>query len=72
MDNNKPTKLTGVFQDISEQKAIQRRLEKSFDELALVNQKLKKNAYYDALTSLPNRHLLADRMQHCFRINKRK
>jgi diguanylate cyclase (GGDEF)-like protein/PAS domain S-box-containing protein len=72
MDKNKPIKLTGIFQDISEQKAIQRRLEKSFDELAQVNQKLKKNAYYDALTGLPNRNLLADRMQHCIRTNKRK
>ncbi|MFT6283709.1 MAG: PAS domain-containing protein [Arenicella sp.] len=29
MENNTPVKLIGIFQDISEQKANQRRLEKS-------------------------------------------
>jgi diguanylate cyclase (GGDEF)-like protein/PAS domain S-box-containing protein len=72
MENNTPVKLTGIFQDISEQKTNQRRLEKSNNTLALVNEKLKTNAYYDALTGLPNRNLLADRMQHCIKINKRK
>jgi PleD family two-component response regulator len=72
MENNTPVKLTGIFQDISEQKTYQRGLEKSNDELAQVNEKLKKNAYYDALTGLPNSNLLADRMQHSIKVNKRK
>jgi diguanylate cyclase (GGDEF)-like protein/PAS domain S-box-containing protein len=72
MENNKPVKLTGIFQDISEQKANERRLEKSNHKLAQLNEVLKKNAYYDALTGLPNRNLLADRMQQCISNNKRQ
>jgi diguanylate cyclase (GGDEF)-like protein/PAS domain S-box-containing protein len=63
MKDNKPVKLTGSFQDISEQKAIQRQLEHSYDNLARLNEKLKHSANYDALTGLPNRIFLADRMQ---------
>lgn len=63
MENDTPIKLTGIFQDISEQKAIQRKLEKSNSDLEQVNEKLKLSANYDALTGLPNRNLLADRMQ---------
>jgi len=47
-------------------------LEKSNTKLALVNEKLKTNANYDALTGLPNRNLLAERMQHCISSNKHK
>jgi diguanylate cyclase (GGDEF)-like protein/PAS domain S-box-containing protein len=70
-ENNKPVKLTGIFQDISQQKAIQRKLEKSNNKLAQVNKILKTNANYDALTGLPNRNLLADRMQHSITCSKR-
>lgn len=62
LKNGKPFKLSGTFQDISEQKAIQRRLERSNGELAQLNEKLKKSAHYDTLTELPNRALLEDRM----------
>ena len=47
-------------------------MEKSNTKLALVNEKLKTNANYDALTGLPNRNLLAERMQHCISSNKHK
>jgi diguanylate cyclase (GGDEF)-like protein len=71
MENNTPVKLADIFQDISEQKANQRRLEKSNHKLAQVNGVLK-NAYYDALTGLPNRNIIADRMQQCISKNKRQ
>lgn len=62
-ENGVSRRLTGIFQDICEQKAIQRRLEQSNAELAGANSALKYSAHYDPLTGLPNRYLLADRMQ---------
>ena len=59
----KTLRLTGIFQDISDQKAIQRKLEKSNLDLQQANSALKLSAHYDSLTELPNRILLADRMQ---------
>lgn len=56
-------RLTGIFQDISDQKNIQRKLELTNSNLAKVNEALKKSAHYYSLTGLPNRYLLADRMQ---------
>lgn len=58
-----PVRLTGIFQDISEQKNAQRKLEKSNLALEEANSALKLSAHYDPLTGLPNRNLLADRMQ---------
>ncbi|MEH6446649.1 MAG: diguanylate cyclase, partial [Oceanospirillaceae bacterium] len=69
--DGKVIKLAGIFQDISEQKNIQRKLEKSIADLALLNTQLKYNANYDALTGLPNRNLLADRMQQSIVRNDR-
>jgi predicted signal transduction protein with EAL and GGDEF domain len=56
-------RLTGIFQDITDQKNIQRKLELTNVNLAEANEALKYTAHYDALTGLPNRYLLADRMQ---------
>jgi diguanylate cyclase (GGDEF)-like protein/PAS domain S-box-containing protein len=71
LENGKPTKLNGVFQDISEQKAAQLALEYANQELAYANRVLENIAHYDALTHLPNRVLLADRMQQAMARTKR-
>ena len=56
-------RLTGIFQDISDQKTAQRKLELSNINLEKANAALQLSAHYDALTKLPNRILLSDRMQ---------
>jgi len=56
-------RLSGIFQDISEQKVAQRKLELSNLNLEKANTALKLSAHYDALTELPNRILLSERMQ---------
>jgi PAS domain S-box-containing protein len=56
-------RLTSIFQDISEQKTAQRKLEQSNLNLEKANTALQLSAHYDALTELPNRILLSDRMQ---------
>jgi len=56
-------RLSGIFQDISEQKVVQRKLELSNLNLEKANTALKLSAHYDALTELPNRILLSERMQ---------
>jgi diguanylate cyclase (GGDEF)-like protein/PAS domain S-box-containing protein len=71
-DDGVAVRLTGIFQDISEQKAIQRKLEKSNIKLEKANSALKLSAHYDALTSLPNRNLLADRLQQAMAKSIRK
>jgi diguanylate cyclase (GGDEF)-like protein/PAS domain S-box-containing protein len=57
-------RLTGIFQDISEQKEVRRELENTNRNLEEANYALQQSAHYDALTELPNRILLSDRMQH--------
>jgi diguanylate cyclase (GGDEF)-like protein/PAS domain S-box-containing protein len=61
--NNKAVRLAGIFQDISGQKATQRKLEVSYNKLEVANHTLQLLAHYDTLTELPNRTLLSDRMQ---------
>lgn len=61
--DGKSIRLTGIFQDISDQKAIQRKLEMSNLNLEQANVALRLSAHYDPLTELPNRILLSDRMQ---------
>lgn len=63
IENGQPIKLYGILQDISEQKAAKLALLAANRELERTNRALEHIAHYDALTHLPNRVLLADRMQ---------
>ncbi|WP_054340992.1 EAL domain-containing protein [Neptunomonas antarctica] len=70
-EGGKAIRLTGIFQDITDQKNIQRELEHTNHELQQTNSALKHIAHYDSLTHLPNRSLLADRMQQAMKHSKR-
>lgn len=63
LHEGKAVRLTGIFQDITEQKMSQLALKNAYVELERSNGMLEHIAHYDALTHLPNRVLLADRMQ---------
>lgn len=63
MQDGKAIRLTGIFQDITEQKMSQLALNNAYLELERSNGMLEHIAHYDPLTHLPNRVLLADRMQ---------
>lgn len=63
MNDGKAVRLTGIFQDITEQKMSQLALKNAYIELERSNGMLEHIAHYDALTHLPNRVLLADRIQ---------
>lgn len=71
MKDGKAIRLAGIFQDISEQKNILRKLEKINVDLEKANEALKLSAHYDSLTGLPNRYLLTDRMQQAISRSKR-
>lgn len=70
--NGKTIKLTGIFQDISQHKNAQHKMESANKSLAHANSVLKHITYYDALTRLPNRTLLSDRMQQAMAANRRR
>jgi diguanylate cyclase (GGDEF)-like protein/PAS domain S-box-containing protein len=61
--NGVAVRLAGIFQDISDQKTVQHKLEASNFNLEEANDALQLSAHYDPLTELPNRILLSDRMQ---------
>lgn len=63
LENGKSVRLAGIFQDITEYKSVLRKLKNTNVDLEKANSALQSSAYYDALTKLPNRILLADRMQ---------
>ncbi len=70
-EKDAPVKINGIIQNISEQKAAQLALETANYELEYANRILEHIAHYDALTHLPNRVLLADRMQQAMLHNQR-
>ena len=52
-----------VVRDITERLQSQQKLESAYAEMRKVNETLDEMAHFDALTHLPNRALLADRLQ---------
>lgn len=70
--DNKTVKLTGIIQDISQQKRIYRDLEASNYALEKANKELTNIAHYDALTQLPNRTLLTVRLEQAMTSAKRR
>lgn len=72
LEDGRPRKLNGIIQDISDQKAAQLALLAANRELERANQRLEHIAHYDALTHLPNRVLLADRMQQAMAQSQRR
>ena len=72
MKDGKPIRLTGIFQDITQQKAEKQALKAAYEELEKSNRLLEHIAHYDPLTSLPNRVLLADRMQQAMVHSQRR
>lgn len=67
-----PIKLYGILQDISEQKAAKLALLAANRELERANSVLEHIAHYDALTHLPNRVLLADRLRQAMAHTQRR
>lgn len=58
-------RLVGTHMDLTEIRAVQKQLEES-------RQQLKKMAFYDALTGLPNRRLLENYMTECLEKSQQK
>lgn len=64
LDQGVPTYLTGIFQDITDHKSNQRKLEQANIDLLKANSDLKFSSNYDLLTGLPNRNLLTEKIEH--------
>lgn len=54
------------------ERSMRLRLEKSNDRLTKANNDLTYMAHYDALTGLPNRALIVERLEHCLKVAKRE
>ncbi len=70
--SGKVVRVWGVDQDITARKLTQQALELANAEMAHSNARLESIAHYDALTSLPNRVLLADRLQQAMVQSQRR
>ncbi|MCH8552471.1 MAG: EAL domain-containing protein [Natronospirillum sp.] len=57
------TVIQGTVRDITEQKKAEQALKRQSEEMARINRELQRLAHYDTVTRLPNRNLLADRLQ---------
>ncbi|MEQ9394809.1 sensor domain-containing phosphodiesterase [Haliea sp.] len=55
--------IQGTVRDISAQKQVETALREQSDALHRTNARLKRIAHFDTVTDLPNRNLLADRLQ---------
>ncbi|WMS87950.1 bifunctional diguanylate cyclase/phosphodiesterase [Pleionea litopenaei] len=70
---NKPLKMIGTVQDITEKHLIQLAMEKANQTILKNKEQLNRLAYYDYLTELPNRNYflqyLEERLAECSRTN---
>jgi diguanylate cyclase (GGDEF)-like protein len=61
-----------VGERTAELKEVNARLEEELVERGLVDEELRHSAFHDALTGLPNRALLHERLKHCIKRSRRR